>query len=224
MNEQIVMQEAIQLKRAGRFDEARRLYHEVINAIPHCDPAYKGLAKVEIGSGHFEQAIQALLMKIDLGIFFTYQQCSPDQRMFMLANAMGNLFDVTSGSDVVIAEKRYTAGTVEIMCRNDPVARDIALLAWAEVDLFFYLGHCMVRLFPSAFVNYRGMDEMMSNLERALLGCQSGSDARDSEYAPMFYVSGFLLACANLQSVIPSVDSSLLRQRFCRKLDFLGLG
>ena len=224
MNEQIVMQEAIQLKRAGRFDEARRLYHEVINAIPHCDPAYKGLAKVEIGSGHYEQAIRALLLKIDLGIFFTYQQCSPDQRMFMLANAMGNLFGVTSGSDVVIAEKRYTAGTVEIMCRNDPVARDIALLAWAEVDLFFYLGHCLVRLFPTAFADYRDMDEMMGNLENSLLGRPSCPDARDSEYAPVFYVSGFLLACANIHNVITSVDSVLVRQRFNRKLDFLGLG
>ena len=73
MNEKVVMERAINLKRAGRYDEAISLYHSVIDAIPQCDSAYKGLAKVEIGSGRYKEAIRSTLMKIDLGIFFTRQ-------------------------------------------------------------------------------------------------------------------------------------------------------
>ena len=223
MNEQLVMQEAVQLKRAGRFDESRSLYHKVIKAIPQCDPAYNGLAKVEIGSQRYEMAIQALLMKIDLGILFT-KRCPPSQVTFMRENAIRNLSQVTYGQELLLGGKVYPNGEVTRMCRTNPVASDIALLAWAEVDLFFYLGHCLVRMFPFAFASYGVPEVLMANLEQALRGHACGQDARDTRFASMFYATGFLLACANIKSVITSIDPSLLRERFNRQLDLLGLG
>ncbi len=223
MDERMIMEQAIQMKRLGRLDEARSLYQRVIDEIPQCDPAYKGLAKVEIGAKRYEQAIRAVLQKIDLGIFFTYQQCAENERMIMLTNAVWNLADVTN-MDVELAGKVHPAGEVERMCRTDSAARDVALLAWAEREMFFYLGHCLARMFPSSFSRYAVPGDMLESFENALLGRPSGQDARSSEYAPVFYVSGFLMACANIKSVIPSIEPSLLTRRFDRTLDFIGLG
>ena len=106
---------------------------------------------------------------------------------------------------------------------SNPRASSVALLAWAETDLYFYLGHCLVRLFPRAFAHYAIPDEYMINFENALFGHMSGADARDTKYAPIFYVSGFWLAVANIESPIFSIEPTSLKRRYNRRVDFMGL-
>lgn len=66
-------------------------------------------------------------------------------------------------------------------------------------------------------------DEHMTNFENALLGHMSGADARDTKYAPIFYVSGFWLAVANIESPISSIEPASLKLRYNRRVDFMGL-
>ena len=63
----------------------------------------------------------------------------------------------------------------------------------------------------------------MKNFENALLGHMSGADARDTKYAPIFYVSGFWLAVANIESPISSIEPTSLKRRYNRRVDFMGL-
>ena len=222
MNEKVVIERAINLKRAGRYDEAISLYHSVIDAIPQCDSAYKGLAKVEIGSGRYKEAIRSTLMKIDLGIFFTRQL--PRQDFLMLCQgALQNLDTPLFDPEIRFGNTVVAKGVTYDRSVSNPRASSVALLAWAETDLYFYLGHCLVRLFPRAFAHYAIPDEYMRNFEKALLGYISGTDARDTQYAPIFYVTGFWLAVANIESPISSVEPTSLRRRYDRKLDFMGL-
>lgn len=222
MDEKVVMERAINLKRAGRYDEAITLYHSVIDAIPQCDTAYKGLAKVEIGSGRYKDAIRSTLMKIDLGIFFTKRLPEQEFRMLRLG-ALLNLNtprfnpEIRFGGMVITEGRTYASGV------SDSRVADVALLAWAETDLYFYLGHCLVRLFPQAFAHYSISREYMENFENAILGHPRGRDARDTQYAPIFYVSGFWLAVANIESPITSIDPTSLKRRYNRQLDFMGL-
>ena len=222
MDEKVVMERAINLKRAGRYDEAISLYHSVIDEIPQCDPAYKGLAKVEIGSGRYNEAIRSTLMKIDLGIFFTRQL--PRQDFLMLCQgALQNLDTPRFDPEIRFGNTVIAKGATYDRSVSNPRASAVALLAWAETDLYFYLGHCLVRLFPRAFVHYSIPGEYMRNFENALLGHMSGADARDTQYAPIFYVSGFWLAVANIEAPISSIEPTLLKRRYNRQLDFMGL-
>ena len=222
MDEKVVMERAINLKRTGRYDEAISLYHSVIDAIPQCDPAYKGLAKVEIGSGRYKDAIKSTLMKIDLGIFFTRQL--PRQDFLMLCHgALQNLDTPRFDPEIRFGKTVIAKGATYDRSVSNPRASSVALLAWAETDLYFYLGHCLVRLFPQAFAHYSIPDGYMRNFENALLGHMSGVDARDTQYAPIFYVSGFWLAVANIESPITSIDPTSLKRRYNRQLDFMGL-
>lgn len=222
MDEKVVMERAINLKRAGRYDEAISLYHSVIDAIPQCDPAYKGLAKVEIGSGRYKEAIRSTLMKIDLGIFFTRQL--PRQDFLMLCQgALQNLDTPLFDPEIRFGDTVIPKGATYDRSVSNPRVSSVALLAWAETDLYFYLGHCLVRLFPRAFAHYAIPDEHMKNFENALLGHMSGADARDTKYAPIFYVSGFWLAVANIESPISSIEPTSLKRRYNRRVDFMGL-
>lgn len=222
MDEKVVMERAINLKRAGRYDEAISLYHSVIDEIPQCDLAYKGLAKVEIGSGRYNEAIRSTLMKIDLGIFFTRQL--PRQDFLMLCQgALQNLDTPRFDPEIRFGNTVIAKGATYDRSVSNPRASAVALLAWAETDLYFYLGHCLVRLFPRAFAHYSIPGEYMRNFENALLGHMSGADARDTQYAPIFYVSGFWLAVANIEAPISSIEPTLLKRRYNRQLDFMGL-
>jgi len=222
MDEKVVIERAINLKRVGRYDEAISLYHSVIDAIPQCDTAYKGLAKVEIGSGRYKDAIRSTLMKIDLGIFFTRQL--PRHDFLMLCHgALQNLDTPLFDPEIRFGKTVIAKGATYDRSVSNPRASSVALLAWAETDLYFYLGHCLVRLFPKAFAHYAIPSEEMKNFENALLGHPSGTDARDTQYAPIFYVSGFWLAVANIESPITSIDPPPLKRRYNRQLDFMGL-
>lgn len=222
MDEKVVMERAITLMRAGRYDEAISLYHSVIDAIPQCDHAYKGLAKVEIGSGRYKDAIRSTLMKIDLGIFFTRQL--PRQDFLVLCHgALQNLDAPQFDPEIRFGKTIIPQGATYDRSVSNPRASSVALLAWAETDLYFYLGHCLVRLFPRAFAHYAIPDEYMINFENALLGHMSGADARDTKYAPIFYVSGFWLAVANIESPIFSIEPTSLKRRYNRRVDFMGL-
>lgn len=222
MDEQLVMQRAVEAKRAGRYEEARLLYHSVIEAIPQCDPAYKGLAKVEIAAGRYENAIRATLMKIDLGIFFT-RQLSPQELAFIRHQAIQNLSAPKFRPEIRFGKTIIPSGETCRSCRIKENACDVALLAWAEPDLYFYLGHCLVRMFPAAFSHYRISEEALKNFEKALSGFPSGRDARDMEIAPVFYISGFWLAVANIESALTSIEPDTLKLRFRRELDLFGL-
>ena len=43
-------------KQFSEFDEARKIYHEILNFDPNCVEAYRGLGRVYIGLGDFERA------------------------------------------------------------------------------------------------------------------------------------------------------------------------
>ncbi len=225
MDEQIIMEEAKYLKREGRLAEARTLYHQVIDAIPQCDPAYKGLAKVEIGDRNYEAAIQAILMKIDLAIFFSLQV--PDSQLrFMWTQAINKLHCSPFIESVQIGPWSWDAYSIgHYISLGEPIALNVALLAWAEPDIYFYLGHCLARLFPNAFSHYNIPERMLVNFENALLGHSTGCDARDdSRYAPPLYIIGFMFAFANCSPQMESITPSIIRARFNRTLDFLRLG
>lgn len=222
MDEKVVMERAINLKRAGRYDEAISLYHSVIDAIPQCDTAYKGLAKVEIGSGRYKDAIRSTLMKIDLGIFFT-RQLPPQDFQMLCQGALQNLDTPLFDPEIRFGNTVIPQGATYDRSVSNPRAAAVALLAWAETDLYFYLGHCLVRLFPRAFAHYAIPSEYMRNFENALLGHTSGTDARDTRYAPIFYVSGFWLAVANIETFISSIEPTSLKRRYNRQVGFMGL-
>lgn len=222
MDEKVVMERAINLKRAGRYDEAISLYHSVIDAIPQCDTAYKGLAKIEIGSGRYRDAIRSTLMKIDLGIFFTRQL--PRQDFLMLCQgALQNLDTPMFDPEIRFGQTVIAKGATYDRSVSNPRAAAVALLAWAETDLYFYLGHCLERLFPHAFAHYAVPENYMRNFENTILGHPSGTDARDTRYAPIFYVSGFWLAVANIESPMTSIEPISLKRRYNRQLNFMGL-
>lgn len=223
IDEQMMMEEAVQLKRLGRLQESRAIYQRVIAEIPQCDPAYVGLAKVEIGAGQYEAAIRALLMKIDLGIFFT-NQIPSYQVDFMRRNAINNLLSCSAfGEEISIGNNVLRQGDIARLLEVSASAREVVLLAWAEMDIFFYLGHCFVRLFSKAFSQYAIPEAFMKNFENAILGHSTGEDARDSRFAACFYISGFILACANIRSPMMTIDPVDLRKRYNRVLDFLDI-
>ena len=223
MNEQVILQRAIELKRAGRYDEARELYHSVIEAIPQCDPAYKGLAKLEIVSGRYEAGIRALLMKIDLGSYFT-RQLPQGQFVMVSQGALRNLDTPLFNPEARFGTTVIPAGATYERSVADPRVSSVALLAWAEPDLYFYLGHCLMRMFPKAFSHYAIPEQYLVNLENALRGCPSGADARDSRFAFVFYIAGFWFAVANTKNPLSDIDPRGLRERFARNLDFKGQG
>lgn len=222
IDEQVMMEDAVQLKRMGHLQESRAIYQKVIAEIPQCDPAYKGLAKVEIVSGRYEAAIRALLMKMDLGIFFT-NQCPPFQVDFMRMNAINNLSCDIFNEEITVGNRVFREGTVSRLLKTDVSAMEVSLLAWAEMDIFFYLGHCLVRLFPTAFSQCAIPESLMKNFENAMLGHPSGEDARNTCLAPCFYISGFILACANIKSPITTIDPVCLKKRYNRVLNFLNI-
>lgn len=222
MNEQIIMAQAVQMKRAGRYAEARALYNEVIAAIPQCDPAYKGLAKVEIGSGRYEAAIKATLMKIDLGIFFTKQVDEPEQS-HMWRYTLCNLQNFRFSPEIRFGRMVIPAGETYRRSCSDARVGDVAWLAYAESDVYFYLGHCLVRLYPKAFAHYSIPGQLMDNFESALLGHPSGIDARKTDIASIFYISGFWMAVANIPNVLKTIEPAVLRSRYNRELSFMGL-
>ncbi len=222
MNEQEIMARAVSLKHAGQYDEARTLYRSVIDYIPQCDPAYKGLSKLEIGTGHFKDAIRATLMKIDLGIYFT-RQVPQQQFLFICRGALQNLDttlftpEIRFGKTIIPRDETYKQSV------SSPNVGAVALLAWAETDVYYYLGHCLVRLFPRAFAHYAIPDSYLKNFENAVLGHPSGLDARDTKYAPVFYISGFWFAVSNIRSPLATIEPAILKARFNRQLNFMGL-
>ena len=220
--ERIEMEKAIQLKRAGRYQESISIYKNVIDRIPQCDPAYKQMAKVQIVAHEFEEAIRSTLMKLDLGIFFT-KQSNPracDQiRRIALDNIRGPRFS----SRVCFAGRVVEAGEIYAMCRRDEVSSDVALLAYAEEDIYYYLGHCLVRMFPSAFASYAIPNDLLENFENAIGGHSTGPDARDSYYSPVFYEAGFMLARENIAWPLASIAPGELKRRYGRVINFLGL-
>ena len=216
------MEHAINLKRIGRYDEARALYHSVIDEIPHCDTAYKGLAKVEIGIGRYKDAIRATLMKIDLGIFFT-SRVPRHQFLMICQGALQNLDTPQFNTKISFGKNVIDQGETYDRSVSTPRVSAVALLAWAETDVYFYLGHCLVRLFPKAFAHYAIPDSYLKNFENALLGHSSGIDARDTRYAPVFYISGFWLAVANIPKPITGIEPTALKTRYNRQLNLMGL-
>lgn len=220
--ERIEMEKAIQLKRAGRYQESIDIYQKVIERIPQCDPAYKQMAKVQIVANKYEDAIRSSLMKLDLGIFFTKQSnhmACEQMRQIAMRKIKSPLFS----SRICFGGRIVEAGEIYDMCRKDGVSSDVALLAYAEEDIYYYLGHCLVRLFPSAFAAYKIPDELLRNFENAIGGRSTGQDARDSIYAPVFYGVGFLLARENISWTLSSTTPGELRQRYNRIINFLGL-
>ena len=115
------------------------------------------------------------------------------------------------------------AGEIYAMCRRDEVSSDVALLAYAEEDIYYYLGHCLVRLFPSAFAAYAIPNVLLENFENAIGGRNTGQDARDSHFAPVFYESGFMLARENISWTLDSIEPDVLKRRYGRVINFLGL-
>ena len=222
MDERVIMEQAINLKRAGHYDEARALYHSVIDEIPQCDPAYKDLAKVEIGSGRYKDALRATLMKIDLGIFFT-RKVPRHQFLIICQGALQNLDAPQFNPEIRFGRNVIAQGETYNRSVSTPRVGAVALLAWAETDVYFYLGHCLVRLFPRAFAHYAIPDSYMKNFENALLGHSSGVDARDTRYAPIFYIAGFWLAVANIPDPISTIDPIALKMRYSRQLNLMGL-
>lgn len=220
--ERIEMEKAIQLKRAGRYQESIEIYERVINRIPQCDPAYKQMAKVQIVANKYEDAIRSTLMKLDLGIFFT-KQSNPMAYEQMRLIAMRNIQSARFSSRICFGGRIVETGEVYDMCINDRVSSDVGLLAYAEEDIYYYLGHCLVRLFPSAFAAYKIPEELLRNFENAIAGRNTGPDARDSIYALVFYGVGFLLARENISWTLNSITPEELRQRYHRVLNFLGL-
>lgn len=220
--ERLEMEKAIQLKRAGRYSESIQLYKKVIDRIPQCDPAYKQMAKVQIAAGLFEDAVRSTLMKIDLGIYFT-KQSNPRAALQMRSMALENIRGPKFSPAVHIGSRLIASGEVFEMCTTDDVSADVALLAYAEDDVYYYLGHCLVRMFPMAFTDYQIPETLLLNFENAVAGKYSGADARDSIFAHVFYVTGFMLARQNISWTLDSIDPDVLTQRYNRAINFLGL-
>jgi hypothetical protein len=101
---------------------------------------------------------------------------------------------------------------VPTLIKDHRICFDIAKLLWAEDDLFFYIGHSYVRQHPDSFSMYNIPAENMDALEMGLLGRRPHCpDLRDSEeFAPIFYISGFLVCVANIRQLLPDVAAETI--------------
>lgn len=226
---------AMDAKRRGDFSTSIQLNRKIIELAPHDARAYKNIAKVYLGTDQYVDAIHNLLMYIRLGMFYTLRSSdcpiiesainvkkhqmmtdSYDLNPDMPTQFPGNIFSeqITIGNTIV---PRFL---VPILLDNNSMCFDIAKLMWAEDDLYFYLGHCYIRTFPGLFASYSFSEEKMKALEDKLLGRQTNiADYRTSrEFAPIFYIAGFLLCVANIVDNLANNSAEVIQNVYSKRL------
>lgn len=226
-----ILQTAIASKRNGDFENALKWNLKAIDMAPHDDRAYKNIAKVLLGTGHYIQAINALLMKIKLGMYYT--NCSPDRPMIeqVIRLKQAEMFLDAHGvfsSAIRVGKDTFPTFLVPSLMKTRPICFDIAKLMWAEDDLYFYIGHCYICSFPKLFTSYQIPVLNLKALEMALLG-QPGqtNDLREStQFAPLFYIVGFLVCAVNIHNNLPDDSEETIKaamnEETCVDLSLIG--
>ena len=209
----------IQAKRDGDYQHAIEYYTQAVKLAPHDARAYINASKILIGCGKYQDAIQFLLMKVKLGIYYT--KCSPEcstiermiqlKHMEMMADAKGKF-----STGISVGNIKFPDYCVPRLMEKHSICFDIAKLMWAEEDVYFYIGHSYIRLFPELFSSYCLPSANILALENKLMGRGSAiDDLRNSEqFAPLFYVVGFLVCVANISAVLPNDGEAAVCQSY----------
>ncbi len=215
----------ISAKRIGDYRQAASCYLQAIEIAPQDARAYKNISKILIGNKEYQEAIRYLLMKVRLGIYYTNR--SPDLSMIeqtikirqkqiesrtycaeMDPSPPGNIFS----DSLQIGDFNIPDFYVSSVISKEKICLDIAKLMWAEDDIYYYIGHAYIKLFPELFSHYNIPPENMEALELKVLGLEHRcDDLRDSEKLGfVFYITGFLICMANIKEDLLNDSDQIL--------------